>query len=557
MFLISCQKKMSLILFLILIDVILSSNEVCLSGNPPINAFMLGEYKYVGNLNGKPGYYINNEKYTSCDSKELYLYWWEIGYFISDYYSKSHETVRKIRLICTENVTNPEYCDIWGEFHNPPRHPTPYPSVSLTTGHCPKTLCNEINFKWKPSINPNVCAGNYVYDDSIGYDNVYVRHNVSYSPTNKLYIHFNRKLNGWYCGSDINDITACTVRYYADQLKSNNNLWFTNRIINETIDLRFHYYTKNNGNTDKETGNVQLTCIGTRSPTMAPTKITDLPTNIPTVNTIYPTNIPSQITINPTILTHFPTQYTNTPTIFTDIPTIITNNPTTITNNPTKDTIYPTNNPSGTTINPTQSTYIPSGYTPNPTIPPTMKPTLSPVLHPTNYPSTPPTSSNPSITPSLNPSNTPSKTPTNIPSIPTYIPSKNTQYPTEMSSYPTTSPQTPFPSLSPTQPPTQNPTNTFWLELLKNGAHNNGGFWNIIPLYIKILIIGVPLLIILIIILVVCIVLRQIKRRREFKLKQERIQVEMALSNEDNALISGDELSGASGGTGIAGANAQ
>lgn len=214
------------VLYFSLFLLFVKSQYVCLSGNPPANGFIMGEYiQLKGDVNGKPAYYLDNTNLNECTIPYIFLFWWKNYYFVADVLTPNYISLRKIRMFCYENnVTDISKCQNWAEYNSPPKQPILWPNVKINNGQCIHTKCNQIQFTWNPSIKNNVCQGIYNYIPNI--QNAYIQYNVSYSPTKELYLQFNRKLNRWYCGDSLININGCSVQFFADEIKGKIHIQF-------------------------------------------------------------------------------------------------------------------------------------------------------------------------------------------------------------------------------------------------------------------------------------------------------------------------------------------
>ena len=514
------SKMMSFSLLLLCVEYVFISESLCISGTTPnnINTLIFGDYISVGIFNNKPAYIKTGIFYTTSQcsiEQNMALFDWNNNVYIANTLQPSNQGLSNIILTCNDGViSDPKECTSW----TLPNDNNPFTTIIISDNECPKSLCNNVKWNWNPAISNTICDGIYEYIDG-NIPNLYRKMNTG--PDNNInpytYLIWKYDTQKWYCSNDENVIGCGPFGLNSVEVTSPvmwNNMFIPGNIVN----IQFEYYLP--GPTPVQ-GNVDLECIGTRTPTMTPTNpTTNTPTNIPTriteiptKETIIPTRVtdtPSKATFNPTDNTPFPSETptinpsmiptitptfiptslptnvpsinpsktpTNTPTKNTQLPTQITNIPTKLTNNPTKLTVNPTRNTNIPTTLPTNNPTTFPSVTPSvlptdlptksPTAIPTSLPTINPSVAPTHFPTNNPTTF-PSLSPSISPTNVPTNTPTEFPtSNPSHTPSNYpstspTDTPTDVPTIlPSNSPsiRTPNPSVSPSITPTNNPSN--------------------------------------------------------------------------------------------------
>ena len=429
------------------------SQSICMSGSTPggINSFVLGDYMPVGPYNGKPAYVRTGPTYptSACATNtDAALFSWRSNIYIAPVLQPSSGPIQGIRLRCElGSWPDPKDCNQWRLPATAPI-PTqpPFTTIDVATSECPKTLCDQIQFNFNPSIPADIVGG--LYNHVPGEQDLYSRPNDSPgSPTNPtMYLHWKPQTRQWFASDDPNIYGCNPYSYWAQETTTPAS--FNPAIIpGSTVPISFTY--------NSATRNVNFQCIGTRNPTMSPTIPTVVPTlnptNTPTSLTNIPTDFPTLITSNPTHSpTNFPSIATEKPTFMpTQQPSISTQNPTI---NPSSSTQTPTNIPSLSSKSPTTTpTNIPTNLTSIPTNSPTNIPSIIPSINPSTQTDIP--TNAPSFIPTINPSSMPTTIPTNLPSSQTLTPTIITKNPSISTNNPANTP-TFTPTIEPTLPTT-------------------------------------------------------------------------------------------------------
>ena len=413
LFLKKISLKMSLLEILLLILCVITrlTTSLCITGNISFNSIVFGDYTPIGIYNGKTAYIKTAPIYPSnrcsfTQTAALFDYK-DTAYIATSLTPSLSPSISGIRMSCADQpISDPKLCTTW----NMPTPSIPPTRLNIIDDECPKATCNQIDFVWNPAITqPSSCQGTYnLVNGSIS--NLYRKENSPSDINPYTYLYWRTQEQRWYCSTD-ESIIGCNGFIFDSDENTNPAKWNNQLIPGNTVSFGFNYYTFDNSSPVTMTGNVDMTCIGTRQPTMAPT--------LPTIPPTLVTNNPSKLTNIPTIVTNIPTKSTNNPTKMTNYPTIITDIPTKSTDNPTiNPTIAPTIEPTTLTTNPTMNPSIVLSNQTAKTINPT-KNTMNLTINPTNSPTITPTkmTNTPTINPSISPINNhqtefPTKSPT-------------------------------------------------------------------------------------------------------------------------------------------------